>query len=389
MLADIDRLLDETGVIDALSCAELDRTRITSTAFPGARCVCCDTNVAVASICCFGMLTLCGECFVHRLKSSVPSFACESCGRDYAGLCKPGPFTEAVANLRQRVAFESAVDRAYCPKCRAPCTMDPEEPVGPHATLACEECRHVFCAFCKDAVTAPCRTGDGATGMGCGPNCRLEAMLTFELVPFRFATDDAVGSMIPNRRLCPKCFALGAYDGKCKFHECAECRTEYCFLCLQVKAKCPTSYGRMCVSEPVQQTLGSLPRALNVDDRTVARKEGAQPHLQRIGSGGWIGHDVDDISGLFAFRRRRRPNRHTQPWPMYGGDALGDSEDPPSLGAIDRVGRHQPSPPGLVSRVKAAWRNAAWRRTFPKSHGHCLAPMFTNTQIANCTYRRL
>jgi hypothetical protein len=41
-------------------------------------------------------------------------------------------------------------------------------------------------------------------------------------------------------------------------------------------------------------------------------------------------------------------------------------------------------PRGARERAKAAWR-----RTFPKSHGKCLVPMFTNTQLANCTYRRL
>ncbi|KAK3821674.1 MAG: hypothetical protein J3Q66DRAFT_333984 [Benniella sp.] len=119
------------------------------------------------------------------------------------------------------------------------------------------KCKRVFCFFCGRSWNPATMQNNQHT---CSKACVYETKLTFETIPFHYTAD----MKIPNQRTCPKCFNLGLYDNKCKYHTCTSCKYTFCFLCLEEKAECMrkhrSAYSANCVPAPVVQTYDMFPR---------------------------------------------------------------------------------------------------------------------------------
>lgn len=72
-------------------------------------------------------------------------------------------------------------------------------------------------------------------------DCEYQRRLNYELVPL----EGSGKTMIPNRRCCPKCFNVGGYGEKCKYHCCPHCKHKFCFICLKPEQECQPSFQRM------------------------------------------------------------------------------------------------------------------------------------------------
>ncbi|KAK3821670.1 MAG: hypothetical protein J3Q66DRAFT_155125 [Benniella sp.] len=119
------------------------------------------------------------------------------------------------------------------------------------------KCNREFCFFCSRAWNAATMTNKQNS---CGKDCVYETKLAFELVTFHYRPD----MKIPDQRTCPRCFNLGLYDEKCKYHTCSLCKFTFCFLCLEEESECvkkyTSTYDHACVSSPVVQTYDMFPR---------------------------------------------------------------------------------------------------------------------------------
>jgi len=119
------------------------------------------------------------------------------------------------------------------------------------------KCKRVFCFFCGRSWNAATMKNTQHT---CSKVCVYETKLAFETIPFHHRRD----MKIPSQRTCPKCFNLGLYDNKCKYHTCTSCKFTFCFLCLEPKAECQkkykSAYNDTCVPTPVVQTYDMFPR---------------------------------------------------------------------------------------------------------------------------------
>ncbi|CAF0955888.1 unnamed protein product [Didymodactylos carnosus] len=107
----------------------------------------------------------------------------------------------------------------------------------------CSNCTRWLCFFCNrnwDAakmndVQYTCEDVD----------CTYERKLAYELVPLV----NNPNVLIPNRRCCPKCFRIGAFDNRCKYHCCPNCSHEFCFICLLTKDQCESIFKSDCYSQ--------------------------------------------------------------------------------------------------------------------------------------------
>ncbi|CAF1170053.1 unnamed protein product [Didymodactylos carnosus] len=106
----------------------------------------------------------------------------------------------------------------------------------------CEQCKRWFCFFCNKDWKEEEMKNDQYT---CHNHCVYETKLGYDLVPL------VVNSQlrVPSRRCCPKCFTLGGYDAKCKYHQCSVCKHRFCFICLETEDQCskdPLDYMKKC-----------------------------------------------------------------------------------------------------------------------------------------------
>ncbi|KAF9359494.1 hypothetical protein BGX34_008336 [Mortierella sp. NVP85] len=119
------------------------------------------------------------------------------------------------------------------------------------------KCKRVFCFFCGRSWNPATMQNAQHT---CSKVCVYETKLSFESIPFHHRQD----LKIPSQRTCPRCFNLGLYDNKCKYHTCDWCKFTFCFLCLEEKAECQkkykSAYGDACAPSPVVQTYQMFPR---------------------------------------------------------------------------------------------------------------------------------
>ena len=218
--------------------------------------LCTNDDLPCIKACC---THLCDQCATHTLKSNKFTFECL--------ICKKTPeLTEVVtypdiaplsAAYREILNLLKHVDMQMC-ECGAVCVNE---------TLVskqqCLVCKRTFCFFCRKSWDPKTMS---LNRYACNQECHYANLLTFELVEFVYSQEGS--KKIPNRRLCPKCFAPGGYDGKCKYHKCNECKHAFCFLCLKSEAQCKaggSSWGNTnCVEggEPVKQTYRDLPRFL-------------------------------------------------------------------------------------------------------------------------------
>lgn len=234
--------LDEATFIDIIYAElpnELKKIRRTKN-----QCCICTENNQCIRLCCS---LICETCFTTFFKSKNLKMVCPICSSVRAPR-EVFVTREFIASLRSYEELQNLLKNIDCQVCTCGAlvvneTMYPKQ--------RCLKCSRDFCFFCNknwsDAVMRNSTRYTCSSG-----NCYYETMITFNLVSFAFSAD----FKIPNRRCCPKCSTAGAYDEKCKYHECTTCSFRFCFFCLLTEPECRSKYGgkysTKCV-DPIQQ----------------------------------------------------------------------------------------------------------------------------------------
>ena len=202
-------------------------------------CVVCLDDKQCMELCCS---KICLECFPNYFKSHDLCLQCMVCRREtaYENFFVSSDFIRSLESLAQVRQLMQNIDCQVC-HCGA---LVVNETL--YAKQTCQQCKRTFCFFCNkewvDGVEK--RRNDLYT---CHVNCDYDTKLNYDLVPYVQNKD----ILIPNSRCCPKCFNVGGYDGKCKYHQCIVCKHNFCFLCLASKAECnkqPDSIKHQCAT---------------------------------------------------------------------------------------------------------------------------------------------
>lgn len=218
-----------------------------------AECVVCLDDKQCLKLCC---TTICLTCFPSYFKSKDLQLTCMVCQRST-------PFTsffvspDFIRSLESLTTIRQLLKHIDCQICQ--CGMLAVNETM-YAQQTCQQCRRIFCFFCnKDWNHGPERRQNAC--YTCHVNCDYETKLNFDLVPYVQNKNIS----IPNSRCCPKCFNVGGYDGKCKYHECVVCQHTFCFLCLLPKSECSTTFDsikKQC-AEARRQDFSIFPRISN------------------------------------------------------------------------------------------------------------------------------
>jgi len=211
---------------------------------------CFDSDVDCVKACCAWM---CKEDFKTYLLSKEFKATCTVCPKALA-LADIFKSREYVATLRALDEEKQLLNNMDCQRCLDCGILMFNETM--YSKQACK-CGRVFCFFCSRAWnTATMNNAQNS----CGKTCVYETKLSFKLVDFHYKRD----MKIPSQRSCPKCFNLGLYDKKCKYHTCTSCKFTFCFLCLEQQSECvkkyKSNYDHTCVASPVVQTYQMFPR---------------------------------------------------------------------------------------------------------------------------------
>ena len=215
-----------------------------------AECVVCLDEKPCVKICCN---FICLACFPRYFKEQDLQLKCLICPRrlPYNHVFVSPDFIRSLESLDEIRKLMKHID---CQICHCGSLLVNETL---HAQQQCHQCKRIFCFFCNKDWTAGPEPRRNAQ-YTCGVNCDYEVKLTYDLLPYvRNRTIN-----IPNSRVCPRCFNVGGYDGKCKYHQCTVCKHIFCFLCLASKEQCfkgPSSYNEQC-TEAKPQLFTMFPR---------------------------------------------------------------------------------------------------------------------------------
>ncbi|KAF9569550.1 hypothetical protein EC968_002557 [Mortierella alpina] len=213
--------------------------------------ICLGDKMPCVRVCCSWM---CKQDFAHWFVERNFNVSCTVCWEPIQpkNLFRTREYVATLQALQDEKQLLENIDCQRCVDCQAMLVNE-----SMTAQQECLRCHRVFCFFCNRAWDAS-KMRDGYNS--CGSECVYETMLVFSLTPFYCRPD----LMIPTRRTCPKCFSLGAYDDKCKYHTCTNCRLNFCFLCLKEKHLCEdrSAYDNRCVQTPLVQDYGMFPRLL-------------------------------------------------------------------------------------------------------------------------------
>lgn len=216
-------------------------------------CVVCLDEKPCLKVCCN---VICLGCFSRYFKEKDLQLKCMVCPRiiPYSQIFVSHSFIRSLKSLREIRGLMKHID---CQICHCGVLLVNETL---YAQQKCHHCQRTFCFFCnkdwKDGQEP--RTNAQYT---CGVNCDYEIKLNYDLIPYTRNKEIS----IPNSRVCPTCFNVGGYDGKCKYHQCAICGYTFCFLCLASKEKCfkgPGSFDQQC-AETKPQLFTIFPRIAN------------------------------------------------------------------------------------------------------------------------------
>ncbi|OWF49959.1 E3 ubiquitin-protein ligase [Mizuhopecten yessoensis] len=139
----------------------------------------------------------------------------------------------------ERILFESRINRNWvnlsagvreCPFCR--CVCERQKPDDPH----------VLCVYCQNA-------GE--------PNCHFCWYCLYPWKDHHSCTKDSARQILstcprkeivkvtgcPSIRACPGCKILIEHKDQCKHMDCRNCKTSFCFICLEVRGQRGFSCG--------------------------------------------------------------------------------------------------------------------------------------------------
>eukprot|EP00298_Acanthocystis_sp_HF-20_P009289 c18220_g1_i1.p1 GENE.c18220_g1_i1~~c18220_g1_i1.p1 ORF type:complete len:355 (+),score=38.22 c18220_g1_i1:24-1067(+) len=210
-------------------------------------CSICEENEPCIKICCH---YICYSQFLANFNSNNFQYKCYYCKTLIANE-EIFPDTRVEMTLKAHKELGELLNHIDISVCTCGCIQRNLTLKSQHN---CRVCNKSFCFFCCKTWT-PEMADQLYT---CTKNCRFDNLFDYELVTFSY--DQAL--KIPNARICPQCFNIGAYDEKCKYHTCPKCQLEFCFLCLKSKDDCTRIYGKsykqICV-EPKPQTIAMFP----------------------------------------------------------------------------------------------------------------------------------
>jgi hypothetical protein len=238
------------GVLRAIMCGDLSLTVASAPHTQDTCKICLTDDTLSVTVCC---AKLCDECLVRYLQVHDFSLSCIVCKMHLnVGTVLASPVFQAFVTAKEEIeALMKHIDVQLC-TCGALLLNETM-----YAKQRCTHCQRELCFFCNQ---------DWAGSMVnqrfmCRPDCEYAKRIVFEQKPLLMGAQNV---KVPDRRMCPKCFHLGAYDEKCKYHVCPDCKHEFCFICLKDKATCSktSTYNTGC-SVPLQrQTMTDFPRLL-------------------------------------------------------------------------------------------------------------------------------
>ncbi|CAF1080918.1 unnamed protein product [Adineta ricciae] len=202
-------------------------------------CVVCLDEKPCMTLCCS---VICLTCFPRYFKENDLRVRCMICPQEvpYSQFFVTRDFIRALESLNEIRELMKHIDCQIC-HCGA---LVVNETL--YAQQTCQNCRRIFCFFCnKDWKDGPEPRHNQL--FTCGVNCDYDMKLNYDLVPYVQNKEIE----IPNSRVCTKCFNVGGYDGKCKYHKCVVCKHTFCFLCLAPKNQCektPNSIREVCTT---------------------------------------------------------------------------------------------------------------------------------------------
>jgi hypothetical protein len=174
-------------------------------------CAICANALPCLRVCCEN-IPLCDTCFTTEFTSKNFRLICMNCDKNVP-LDKFFVSTDFITSVRSLDELDPLLKNIDCQICNCGLLIV-NETLYPQQTC---RCGRIFCFFCNKDWDD--KTMYNVSKFTCHNNCFYETCITFELVPFYYKT-----FLIPDRRCCPKCFNLGAYGDKCKFHTCQFCK---------------------------------------------------------------------------------------------------------------------------------------------------------------------
>ena len=245
--------IDKNTLWEVMCCEITDA--IQATAHKQHACAICmdDVDVPCVKACC---IWVCDTCLVSLLKMNDFSFTCTVCKQatPVEQIVTHDSIIPLSSTYRDTVDLLKNIDVQLC-RCGARVVNESMYP-----QQQCPVCKRIFCFFCNEDWDR--KKMKPNQKYGCSSGCALKLKMGYELIPFSFGKR---GDKIPNRRMCPKCTQLGAYDSKCKYHTC-QCKHRFCFFCLRSEGDCKasgSSYGVLnCTAngKPAEVSIESLPR---------------------------------------------------------------------------------------------------------------------------------
>lgn len=150
--------------------------------------------------------------------------------------------------------FTSSSDINQCPKCQTYFTREDSKINNVKCVICSREqgSNYYFCWFClrdwKNSLTsASCGNKD------CNDSAKLEQLRTCGKVKVGYINIETFKC-----RACPSCGTIIELSSGCKHMNCKACGTEFCFICLRMKAQGSWScgsYNTTCVEAPLQTAI--------------------------------------------------------------------------------------------------------------------------------------
>ena len=153
-------------------------------------------------------------------------------------------------------AAQKCWDIKECPSCHSFVERTDFSNLRVHCSV-CED--FDFCWQCLSKWSGPT-----TSSVQCGnPNCKNRDILALRDAPLVTLKELPADIQVPNLRACPICGKIVEHNTEgCKCIVCPRCSEEFCFLCLELKAKClgsaPWSYYSSC-KKPVAPRQTKIP----------------------------------------------------------------------------------------------------------------------------------